>query len=134
MLRLRYAYVPKAREPVTLGTVFAGVNFIWNRKPVLGAVSLDLFAVLLAGATSLLPVYSRDILHVGSQGLGVLAAGMGIGAAVTAVWFSIRPMSTNVGVKMLIAVVVTGAAAALLSLQSRVHSAQKTNSAESPTS
>ena len=72
------------------------------------AITLDLFAVLLAGATSLLPVYARDILHVGSQGLGVLAAGMGIGAATTAIWFSVKPMSTNVGVKMLAAVVVFG--------------------------
>lgn len=64
--------------------------------------------MLLAGATSLLPVYARDILHVGSQGLGVLAAGMGIGAATTAIWFSFRPMTQNVGVKMLIAVVVFG--------------------------
>jgi len=62
--------------------------------------------VLLAGATALLPIYARDILHVGASGLGVLAAGMGIGAAATAVWFSIRPMHRNVGVKMLAAVIV----------------------------
>ena len=77
-----------------------------NLVPVFGAG----LAVLLAGATSLLPVYARDILHVGSQGLGLLAAGMGIGPATTAIWFSFRPMKSNVGVKMLIAVVVFGLA------------------------
>jgi len=69
-----------------------------------------LFAVLLAGATALLPVFARDILHVGAQGLGLLAAGMGIGAATTAIWFSFRPMKTDVGTKMLVAVVVFGLA------------------------
>ena len=73
-------------------------------------ITLDLFAVLLAGATAMLPIFARDILHVGASGLGFLAAGMGIGAASTALWFSIRPMKTNVGVKMLIAVVVFGLA------------------------
>ena len=77
---------------------------------MLATITLDLFAVLLAGATALLPVYARDILHVGSQGLGVLAAGMGIGAATTAIWFSVKPMTQNVGVKMLWAVVVFGIA------------------------
>ena len=65
--------------------------------------------VLLAGVALLTPIFARDILHVGASGLGFLAAGMGIGAASTAIWFSFRPMKTNVGVKMLIAVIVFGA-------------------------
>jgi MFS family permease len=65
---------------------------------------------LLAGATALLPIYARDILHVGPTGLGFLAAGMGIGASVTGVYLSFRPMKTDVGRKMLIAVVVFGLA------------------------
>ena len=93
-----------------LARIVEGFTYVRRNRLVLATITLDLFAVLLAGATSLLPVYSRDILHVGAQGLGVLAAGMGIGAAITAVWFSVRPMSTNVGVKMLIAVVVFGLA------------------------
>jgi MFS family permease len=93
-----------------LARIIEGFTYVRRNRLVLATITLDLFAVLLAGATSLLPVYSRDILHVGSQGLGVLAAGMGIGAAVTAIWFSVRPMSTNVGVKMLAAVVVFGLA------------------------
>ena len=75
-----------------------------------GAITLDLFAVLLAGSTALLPIFARDILHVGAAGLGVLAAAMGVGAAVTATWFSFRPMSADVGVKMLVSVVVFGLA------------------------
>jgi predicted MFS family arabinose efflux permease len=67
---------------------------------------LDLFVVLLAGATALLPVFARDILHVGADGFGVLAAGMGIGATAGSLWFSFRPMKTNVGSKMLGSVLV----------------------------
>jgi MFS family permease len=73
---------------------------------VLAAITLDLFVVLLAGATALLPIYARDILHVGASGLGFLAAGMGIGATAAAIFFSVRPMKHNVGVKMLAAVIV----------------------------
>jgi MFS family permease len=90
--------------------ILEGFAYVRRNRLVLAAITLDLFAVLLAGATALLPIYARDILHVGSQGLGFLAAGMGIGAASTAIFFSIRPMTSNVGVKMLIAVVVFGLA------------------------
>ena len=93
-----------------LARIAEGFRYVRRNRLVQAAITLDLFAVLLAGATSLLPVYARDILEVGSQGLGVLAAGMGIGAASTAIWFSFRPMTTNVGVKMLVAVVVFGLA------------------------
>jgi len=94
------------RRPLT--RIVEGFSYVRRNRLVQAAITLDLFAVLLAGATSLLPVYARDILHVGSQGLGVLAAGMGIGAATTAIWFSFKPMTSNVGVKMLVAVVVFG--------------------------
>jgi len=91
-----------------LARILEGFRYVRRNRLVLATITLDLFAVLLAGATSLLPVYARDILHVGPQGLGVLAASMGVGAAATAIWFSFRPMSTNVGVKMLRAVVIFG--------------------------
>ncbi len=93
-----------------LARIAEGFRYVRRNRLVFATITLDLFAVLLAGATSLLPVYARDILHVGSQGLGVLAAGMGIGAAVTAIWFSFRPMITDVGRKMLASVVVFGLA------------------------
>ena len=90
--------------------IVEGFQYVRRNRLVLATITLDLFAVLLAGATALLPVFARDILHVGSFGLGILAAGMGIGAAVTAIWFSVRPMTTDVGMKMLIAVVIFGLA------------------------
>lgn len=98
-----------------------GLHYVRRNRLVLGAISLDLFAVLLGGATAMLPVYARDILQVGSEGLGHLRAAPALGAVVTALFFSWRPLRTNVGVKMLVAValfglatVVFGAAAPLL--------------------
>lgn len=93
-----------------LARIIEGFSYVRRNRLVLATITLDLFAVLLAGATALLPVFARDILHVGSQGLGILAAGMGIGAATTAIWYSFRPMTTNVGVKMLWAVIIFGIA------------------------
>ena len=66
----------RGREPMTLKTIFAGLHFIWRQKLILGAISLDLFAVLLGGAVALLPVYAREILHTGPWGLGVLRGGV----------------------------------------------------------
>jgi hypothetical protein len=87
-----------------------GLAYVRGHRFLLGAITLDLFAVLLGGATALLPVYARDILHVGPQGLGQLRAAPAIGAAVVALWFSWRPLRNNVGVKMLAAVVGFGVA------------------------
>ena len=93
-----------------------GLRYVRRNGFVLGAVTLDLFAVLLGGATAMLPVYARDILHVGAQGLGPLRAAPAIGATLTAIYFSVRPIKTNVGVKMLWAVAVFGAATAVFGL------------------
>jgi MFS family permease len=101
---------PAQKDRHPLQRILDGFAYVRRNRLVLAAITLDLFAVLLAGATALLPIYARDILHVGASGLGFLAAGMGIGAAVTAVFFSFRPMKTNVGVKMLISVVIFGLA------------------------
>jgi MFS family permease len=87
-----------------------GLAYVRRNRLVLAAITLDLFAVLLAGTTALLPVYARDILHIGSQGLGHLAASPAIGAGATAFLLSIRPIRREVGVKMLIAVIVFGLA------------------------
>jgi hypothetical protein len=83
---------------------------------VFGAITLDLFAVLLGGVTAMLPLYARDILHVGADGLGPLRAAPAAGATLTAIFFSFRPIKTNVGVKMLTAVVVFGAATAVFGM------------------
>jgi MFS family permease len=87
-----------------------GLRYVRRNKLVLGAISLDLFAVLLGGATAMLPVFARDVLHAGPEGLGHLRAAPAVGATVTAAFFSIRPLKHDVGVKMLAAVGVFGAA------------------------
>jgi MFS family permease len=87
-----------------------------RNRLVLGAITLDLFAVLLGGVTAMLPIYARDILEVGPQGLGPLRAAPALGATVTAIVFSMRPLTSNVGIKMLGAVVVFGAATAVFGI------------------
>jgi MFS family permease len=97
-----------ARHPVR--EMIDGLTYTWRERFLLGAISLDLFAVLLGGATAMMPVYARDILHVGTPGLGWLRAAPAIGAVLVAILFTFRPLAHNVGVKMLWAVVVFGAA------------------------
>ena len=81
--------------------IVEGFRYVWNERFLLGCITLDLFAVLLGGATALLPVFARDILHVGSEGLGILRAAPAVGAAVMATALSWRPIEHNVGIKML---------------------------------
>jgi MFS family permease len=90
-----------------------GLSYVRRNRLVLGAITLDLFAVLLGGVTAMLPLYARDILQVGADGLGPLRAAPAAGATLTAIFFSFRPIRTNVGVKMLVAVVVFGCATAI---------------------
>ena len=108
VLRLKYVYTLPPREPVTLKTVLAGVDFIWNRKPVLGAVSLDLFAVLLGGAVALLPIYAKDILHTGPWGLGLLRGAPAVGALFMSIMLTRRPVERRVGRTLLLAVAMFG--------------------------
>ncbi len=96
------------RRPVH--QMIEGLRYTWSERFLLGAITLDLFAVLLAGATALLPVYARDILHVGPEGLGQLRAAPALGAAVVALYLAFKPLRHNVGAKMLWAVVVFGVA------------------------
>ncbi|MBN8818178.1 MAG: MFS transporter [Sphingomonas sp.] len=102
------------RHPIR--QVLDGITYVRTNRLVLGAITLDLFAVLLAGTTALLPVYARDVLHVGAAGLGHLAAAPGVGAGLTALWFSFRPLKHNVGLKMLISVAVFGLATMVFGL------------------
>jgi MFS family permease len=105
---VRYGHMPRAKEPVTMSTLLAGVRFIWRKKPVLGAISLDLFAVLLGGAVALLPIYARDILHTGPWGLGILRAAPAVGALTMSVVLTRWSLERKVGARMLTAVVVFG--------------------------
>jgi len=110
MLRLGYRHNAVPPRDMTLQTVFAGVTFICQRKALLGAVSLDLFAVLLGGATALLPIFAKDILHVGPLGLGVLRGAPAVGALLTSVVLARWPLQRRVGRKLLLAVGIYGLA------------------------
>jgi MFS family permease len=113
---------PIQRAPLKRGSPLRqmadGLAYVRRNRLVLGAITLDLFAVLLGGVTAMLPVYARDILQVGADGLGPLRAAPAVGATLTAIFFSIRPLRTDVGVKMLSAVVVFGAATAIFGFSS----------------
>jgi MFS family permease len=99
--RIKTRQQVRRREPMTIKTVFAGLHFIWREKLILGAISLDLFAVLLGGAVALLPVYAREILHTGPWGLGLLRTAPGVGAAVMAVALAHRPLRGRAGPTLL---------------------------------
>jgi len=96
------------KEPVSLRTVLAGFRFIWEKKLILGSISLDMFAVLLGGAVALLPVYARTILHTGPWGLGLLRSAPGVGAALMAIVVAHRPIRRRAGLTMLLSVAAFG--------------------------
>lgn len=98
------------RNEVNLRSVFAGIAFIRSKPEILGAISLDLFAVLLGGATALLPIYAREILHSGPVGLGVLRAAPALGALIMSAYLGRYPLRHRVGRIMFIAVIIFGIA------------------------
>ncbi|MBN8993652.1 MAG: MFS transporter [Rhizobiales bacterium] len=107
------AFIPKpaqktSRERPTWSTLIAGFEYVWRTKIVFGAISLDLFAVLLGGATALLPAYARDILQVGPWGLGLLRAAPGLGAIAMVLFLAFRPVRDHAGRIMFVAVAVFG--------------------------
>ena len=103
-------------QPDSWHVLLEGLRFVWKKKVILGAVSLDLFAVLFGGAVALLPAYASDILHVGPDGFGWLRAAPGIGAAIVAIAFAGRPITRHVGVKMFAGVAVFGLATVVFGL------------------
>lgn len=116
LLAIRHRAPPAAAKEPPLKLMADGAKFVWRERFLLGCVSLDLFAVLLGGATAMLPAFAYDVLHVGSEGLGLLRAAPAAGAMLVAIWLGIRPITNNVGVKMLWAVVVFGAATTVFGL------------------
>jgi MFS family permease len=91
----------RARPAANLSTVFEGFRYIWREKVILGAISLDLFAVLLGGAVALLPVYAREILNAGPWALGILRSAPGVGAGIMAIAIAHRPLKNRAGATML---------------------------------
>ncbi|MGE5477622.1 MAG: MFS transporter [Bacteroidales bacterium] len=116
--RLKTRLVVHATVQAGVEGLLAGVKFVWSRKDILGAVSLDLFAVLLGGATALLPIYARDILHVGPLGLGLLRSAPAGGAALMALWLAHHPLERQAGARMFMAVGVFGLATVAFGLSS----------------
>jgi hypothetical protein len=107
--------VPK-RTPLSFDTLFAGVNFVRHNPIVLGAMSLDMFAVIFAGATALLPIFARDIFAVGSWGLGLMRAAPAVGALTCSFVVARWPLTRHVGIVMYAAVATFGAATVLFGL------------------
>lgn len=98
-----------AAERPTVSDLLAGFRYIWGEKVVLGAISLDLFIVLLGGVVALLPVFARDILELGPWGLGMLRAAPGVGAILVALWLSGNPVRDHAGLVMFACVALFGA-------------------------
>jgi MFS family permease len=116
LMCIRRVQVLRDSEPTTWHTVLAGLRFVWSKPIMLGAMSLDLFAVLFAGATALLPIYASDILHVGPDGLGWLRAAPGVGASICALLLAVYPITRRVGVWILSSVAVFGLATVMFGL------------------
>jgi MFS family permease len=108
--RIRTLEAPPPRPPVTLKSVFAGFTFVWADPALLGVVSLDLFAVLLGGATALLPVFAKDILQTGPWGLGLLRSAPAVGALLMSFYLSRRPLERRIGPMLFVVVCLFGIA------------------------
>ncbi len=106
----------RSEEAVSLDSLLEGLRFVYRRKVVFGAISLDLFAVFFGGATALLPAYASDILQVGPEGLGLMRAAPGVGAAIVAVALAWRPITRRVGPAMLWGVAAFGLATVVFGL------------------
>ena len=109
-----------AKELPTFRDLFAGVGFVRRNPAILGSISLDLFAVLLGGATALLPIYARDILHTGPWGLGVLRAAPALGALLMTAALAHYTISRRVGMRMFQAVIVFGVATVVFALSQQI--------------
>ena len=114
--RIRPRPSVRSEEPLGLASLLAGVTFVWRTKLVLGAISLDMFAVLLGGATALLPVYAKDILHAGPEGLGWLRTAPGLGALVTSYILTHRRPIQSAGRSLLWSVTGFGVATVVFGL------------------
>jgi MFS family permease len=112
---------PPVREAVSAswGGLLEGLRFIWRRKTVLGAISLDLFAVLFGGAAALLPAFTTQVLHAGPEVFGYLRGAPGIGAGMMALWLAFRPVTRRVGVYMFAGVAIFGVATLSFGLAQR---------------
>lgn len=105
---------PIASQPPFMAMIAEVIAYVRENRLLLGAISLDMFAVLLGGSTALLPAFARDILHVGVGGLGMLRAAPALGAIMVGLWFAFRPLRDHIGRVMLLAVSLFGIATVIL--------------------
>src|ERR1700727_756733 len=108
------------KKAFSMKTVLAGLEYVWRAKLLLGSISLDLFAVLLGGATALLPIFATDILHAGPRGLGVLRAMPSVGALVISLTMVVRPINRRAGATRLVCVGIFGAATVVFGLSKNI--------------
>lgn len=113
---IRAPMVRAEKQAFTVKTVLAGLDYVWRTKLLLGSISLDLFAVMLGGATALLPIFANDILHSGPQGLGLLRAMPSVGALAVSLFMVIKPIKRRAGWLMLVCVSIFGAATIVFGL------------------
>lgn len=120
VISIRLATRVVAKTPISIGSVFAGISFIRSRPAILGTISLDLFAVLLGGATALLPIFASDILKAGPIGMGLLRASPAVGALLMSFVLARRPITQGAGRKMFLAVAVFGLATIVFALSRHI--------------
>lgn len=116
VLAIRQSTQPEVQPGSRWQLMKEGLRYVWNQKIVFGAISLDLFAVLLGGATALLPVFARDVLHAGAEGFGILRAGPAIGASVVGFWLAAHPLRKKAGIFMFSGVAVFGLSTCVFAL------------------
>ncbi len=115
-LMIRTNTQPETQPGSRLELIKEGLAYVWNNKIVFGSISLDLFAVILGGATALLPVFAKDVLHIGPGGFGILRAAPAIGATVVAIYLASNPIRRNAGRIMFLGVALFGAATVVFGL------------------
>lgn len=121
ILSIHIKQEPSKREPVTVNSLLAGISFIKSKPVILGAISLDLFAVLFGGATALLPVYASKILMVGPFGLGILRSSPAIGALLMSAYLTRHPLKRKVGHTMFAAVIIFGIATIFFAISTSIY-------------
>jgi len=112
--------VTTPKKAFNMKTVLAGLEYVWRAKLLLGSISLDLFAVLLGGATALLPIFANDILHAGPRGLGLLRAMPSVGALTVSLTMLVKPIKRRAGATMLVCVGIFGAATIVFGLSKSI--------------
>ncbi len=117
---IRAKMVTTEKKAFSMKTVLAGLEYVWRAKLLLGSISLDLFAVLLGGATALLPIFATDILHAGPRGLGLLRAMPSVGALAVSLTMVVKPIKRKAGATMLVCVGIFGAATVVFGLSKSI--------------